>query len=65
MTNHERYRKELANKDVNYMCYFKYPHECQYHGSLKLTHEQMKEYITASDKDKYLRSINKTFSLED
>ena len=61
MTEHDRYRKQLANRDVNNMC-ASYENKCTYHGSLKLSKEQICEYLKASDKNKYLASIGKCFA---
>jgi phage pi2 protein 07 len=60
-SNRERMRKELDRKDTIYQCYVKYPKECKDNGSVKLTAEEMEEYINAVDKDDYLKKIGKCF----
>jgi len=59
-----RLMKEKANYDVNVQCNIKYPIECKNKGSRYLTSDEMVEYIKATDKDEYLKSIGK-FEMED
>jgi len=61
---HERLRKEKANHDVNVQCNIKYSIECKNKGSRYLTPDEMVEYIKATDKDEYLKSIGK-FEMEE
>ena len=61
--NRIRLMKEKANYDLDVQCNIKYPIECKNKGNRHLTPTEMEQYINASNKDEYLKSIGK-FEME-
>lgn len=54
-------RKAMGEYEINKMC-AEYDKRCTFKGTIKLTKEELKQYINANDKTAYLKSIGKCFA---